>query len=178
MTHIGAGSGCCCREETLHLCFHRQGRSVLYLLESETRLDRGNSRNFGDMLHQESFKLADIGYNDSQQVVGIARHEIAFHDLWSASHSFFESLKTGLIFLFETDLDEDANAEPKAKRIKESNVSADVALLFERTDPSQARGRRETDAAGKCHIRQPGVLLQEVEDSSVGTGERVWHRIA
>src|SRR3569833_1537288 len=59
--------------------------------------------------------------------------------------------------------------------IEQPAIAVDVALILQRPDATQAGWRRDTDALGQFHIRDPAILLEFVQDLVVDGIELFGH---
>src|SRR5687767_323887 len=89
------------------------GGAVKYRLDGEAGLDPRHAGNPREHVEHEPLVARQIRDNDTQNVVGFARHEVAAHDLGHVGDSPFENLEGFLDLSFERN--PDVHRDPEAE---------------------------------------------------------------
>ena len=145
----------------------RQGRSILDLLEREAGLDVGNARNPGQAVHQKAMVAGEIRRDDPHQIVRLAGHQVALHDLRLLLHGGLEHLQGLLPLLVERHLDERADLQTRRVGIDESDLAPDDPAPHQLPHSPEARRRREPDGARELDVGHARILLELSEDAHI-----------
>ena len=121
-----------------------------------------------------TLEIRHVGYNDSEQVIELAGHEITLHNFRDVLNGSFEGREFALLFPLQSNVDKYVARESCLALIEEGGEFLDKTLLLQAPDPSQAGGFRQAHKLGKVHIADTPVLLQSEEDRPVESVE--FHR--
>ncbi|MDT4868014.1 hypothetical protein FQZ97_1029540 [compost metagenome] len=111
------------------------------LLHWNFGFDIPNALYLADIFHLEFSKAFKIRCDNTQQKVAIARHQVAFNDLWQLFNCFDES-RDGFLILSRqpyADIDRKPHTEPGC--IDQCNIAFDEASIFQLLHPAQTRRR-------------------------------------
>ncbi|KPJ82249.1 MAG: hypothetical protein AMJ58_01745 [Gammaproteobacteria bacterium SG8_30] len=106
---------------------------------------------------------------DAHEIVRLAGHEVALHDLGDALDRFLESLEVLLVLAMQCDVDEDIGREADLLGVQEGHVAMDQPCFLQCTDAAQRGRLRQVDALRKLDVRQPSVALEFTQDEAVYT---------
>ncbi|MGC4085343.1 MAG: hypothetical protein QM736_25280 [Vicinamibacterales bacterium] len=132
---------------------------VLHFTQRETRLDTDHTVDACERFLQETFVGGDVGDDDAEQVVGVARHQIALEHFRPLHDRLLERIEPSTHLQIERDLDEHGDVATHRVRIQQGDVSLDDASPLERLHAPEAGRRREPDAVREIHVGDPRVLL-------------------
>ena len=119
----------------------------------------------------QAFEVGHVGDDDTQQVVELARHEVALHDFRDVAYCGFESGQLALLLAMEADVDQHVAAESHTGLVEERDVAVDVTGILERADATQARRPVLLTSRGR------GVaVMQSVTDYETAEEERAFMR--
>jgi len=109
-----------------------------------------------------------VGNDDAQQIIGISRHQVAFHDFGKRINRRLKHFQRGFDLLLQADLDEHADVQPEFRGIEPASHSdgSTPDCSRARTRARQGEGDRPT-ARGEFDIGQPGVVLQFPDDALI-----------
>src|SRR3954453_7238720 len=111
---------------------------VADLLEREARLYAGDAGYPRQMSLQELFVRREVRYDDAQQVIGLAGHQIAFQHLGALPDGGLEGVEPFLDLLLQGDADEDVDRQIDQRRIDQRHIGPDHSALLPRLDAPQA----------------------------------------
>jgi hypothetical protein len=87
----------------------RERGPVLDLLEGEAGLDAGHAGDASQMVHEEALVGGEVGHHHAQEVVGLARHQVALHHLGALADGRLEHLEGALDLLLQRHVHEHAH---------------------------------------------------------------------
>ena len=117
----------------------RQCGRILHLFQREARPYVGDAANLRQLIDDEALQRLHILHHDTDQVIGVAGHEIALHDLGVAVHGVLEIHQGRFDLLLETDMDEHADVHADLARVEQRHIAADHPILLQRPHAGQAR---------------------------------------
>jgi len=119
------------------------------------------------MFEDEALERLHIRHHDAQQIVRVARHQIALHYFRALGDGLFEALQRFFHLFLQTHLNKHVDAQPERLRIQQRDLLLEQPQLLERAHPVKARRGRQVDRASQLGIGDAGVLLQLAEDADI-----------
>src|SRR5947208_11164133 len=157
---------------------HRQRDRILHLAQRKARLDRGDAVEPCQLVLQERFVGGEIGGDDAQEIVAVARHQIAFQHLVPFRDRFRKPVEVFLLLPRQLDRDEDADMEPQRFLVDGRDVARDDAALFQKLDPAVAGRHGQADLVGELLHGHAAVGLQQAENLAVdGVQGNHWYKL-
>ena len=144
----------------------RQRRALLHRPQGERAADLGDAGDLGEV-HDEALVGFEVGHDDAQQVVAVAGHQIALHDLGPRRRGALEGLQRLLVLGRERHAHEDVDRQADRLGVEQRGIALDHARLLERLDPPPARRGGQADLLGEVGIAQAAVLLQPLENAPI-----------
>ena len=126
--------------------------------------DLRNCRNLEDAVVEKSVVRLDIGRDNFQDVIGLARGAVALGDFRARGDLTFELLHTAFCVTGEMNMSERADMQAKLFAIEQRGVPLDHAGLLHVLDTPPARSARKPDLVGYLLNRTAGVQLQKSQD--------------
>ena len=118
-------------------------------------------------MQQQVLVGGQVGYDDLEQEVSVAGHDVAGDDLVDVGDGLLELLGTAARLAGDLDLDERGQAEPDPAPIENRAIAADRAPVLEALEPAEAGRGGEADTVGQRGIGQAAVGLEVAQDRAV-----------
>ena len=115
----------------------------------------------------QALEVGHVRYDDAQQVVEFARHQVALHDLGDAADRLFERSEFAVLLAVQANADKDVAGQPGFRLVEQRDIAVDDAAVFERAHPAQAGRLGEVDQACELHVADAPVVLQHLENGLV-----------
>lgn len=133
----------------------------------EARLHARDAWESRQVLVVDSFKVSQVGNHQSQEVVVLAGHQVALHDLGDFANGGLEGFEARLTLAVQGDTDEDIDRVTGLLLVDQGGIALDQAGFLQGPHAPQTGGFGEADLLGQRGIGDPGVLLQQPEDGSI-----------
>lgn len=118
--------------------------------------------------HGEAAEGIQIGGDDLEQEIGLARDRPAGRHLVQAHHFGLEQPGLGFGMHADAGADEGLHAQAQPPAIELHAIAADHAQLLQPPHPAPAGRGREADCLGQILIAHPAVALKGAHDPDVG----------
>ena len=151
----------------------RDLRCIFDLPEREIARSVGNARMGEDSAHDEAVVVGDVADGDSEEIVPLAGHGVAFDDLLAGLDEILE-IGPGLDRLAgHPHLAQDVDRAAEGLRAGDPHGSAEHARLLEGPDPPPHRGRGSSDPLAEGGVAEARIPLQFANDSAVDRVETI-----
>ena len=123
------------------------------------------------MLVVDPLEVAVVLHCQVNQVVGIARHQVAGHHLGAGADLLLEVPQRFLALADQRHLHEHVQVPADGLGVKQHHVARDHAAGLQPAHPAVAGRRRQPYPVGQLGVRDPAVDLELVEDEPVNRVE-------
>jgi hypothetical protein len=125
---------------------------------------------------QEILELAERPHQHAQLVIGLAGHQVAFHDFGEIGDGGFELGEVPVILLIEPDAHKGGDRQADGLGIDQRDVTRNDTAGFQLADAAQAGAGRQANLVRQFLIGHSTIGLQRVENSAVDLIQRIcWH---
>ena len=112
-------------------------------------------------------QMSGVPNHHAQKVIGIARHEIAFHHFGHIGDPHLKHIKHLSGLALERHLNENADPGADRFRIKKRDVTRYDPGLLQRPDARKAWRRRQPYPGREVHIRETSAVLKLGENPHI-----------
>ena len=126
-------------------------------------------------LDHESLEGAQVGRHALEDEIDLPREHPAFAHQGLRPHEGLEGEQVGLGLAAQVHHGEDGDLVAEQLLVEQRAIALDVARLFERPHPAQARRGRYADPVRQLDIGDAAVVLQLLEDPAVDGVEAGGH---
>ncbi|CAN0639889.1 hypothetical protein BCEP27_130079 [Burkholderia cepacia] len=149
------------------VALRRQRRRQLDLLHRNVRLHAQHARDAREGFHLEAPVVVDIGRDDAQQEIAVARHQVAFDDFRHLLDGVGETVHGFRVLPLQPHAREDRQALADFRGIQHGHVFLDHAGFLEQPHAPQARRWRQPDLVREFHVLHAAVALERAQDPAV-----------
>lgn len=107
-----------------------------------------------------AFKVIAVPASNSEYVVGVAGHQVAFQYLWDRDYRGLECIEGRFVLARQDHLDEKAHAKAEECLIELSSIGLDDPRLLQQLDAAMACRRRQTDELAEFRDAPLAILTE------------------
>lgn len=123
----------------------------------------------GQHIHMQPLIIRGVGDDHPEQIIRIAGHQIAFHDLRAVLDAFFKFGEFFLGLFFDRDLDKNIIGQFGGVLRHNRHITINDIAVFKRLDPPQAGRRRQADLIRKIIVADPAIPLQDFQNGMINS---------
>src|SRR6185437_255476 len=154
-----------------------QGRAGFESLDRDVAADLAHDRQLQKLADEKALIILEVGHDDLEEIIGLARDEVAGDDFRHLDHRLLEARRLFVGVTVDLHTQEYREAEADAAALQGCAIAVDDAVALEALDAPQARRRRQPYSLGEFDIAQPGIGLQFADDPAVdGIKAAFWHK--
>lgn len=145
----------------------RQRRARLQRLDRDVAANLADDGQVEQLSDKKALVVLKLGYDDLQQIVGLARDQVTGDHFGHLDDSALESLRMFVGMAVNLHAEEDRKSETDATASQARSVAVDVTIALETLDPSQARRWRQPDLFRQFDVGQSRIGLEFGHDTAV-----------
>jgi len=115
----------------------------------------------------DALEVGEVACHHGEQVVILARHEVAGDDGGRLDHRLLEGVEQVLTLALQTDVHDHGHAEIERVGVDLRLVALDHARLLEGADAARDGGRRKRNALGELNLAQARIFEQGGENGPI-----------
>jgi len=133
----------------------------------DTRIYSRNARQSRYRFFVHALKIGHVGYDDAEQIIELAGHEVTLHDFRQVLHSGLECGEFALSLSLQSNMNKDISRETGLALIEEGGVFLDKPLFLQPPHPPETGGFRQAHEAGEIYVADAAVVLKGAQDRPV-----------